>query len=81
MSDERRKNQTHRNLSIVPLSNLLPLEFLRRSDESALRRPLVRREHNGLKHLDALKPALLSNRVTLLQHQRIDLRVRTQVPE
>ena len=79
--DEMRRKQTHRNLSFVPLSDLLPLEFLRRSDESALRRPLVRREHDGLKHLNALKPALLSDRITLLQHQRIDLRVCTQVSE
>ena len=32
------------------------------------------------KHLDALKPTLLSRRVALLQYQRIDLRVLTQVP-
>ena len=54
---------------------------MRRSDESALRRPLVRREHDGLKHLDVLKPVLLSDRVTLVQHQLQDLRVRTQVRE
>ena len=32
------------------------------------------------KHLDALKPTLLSRRVAPLQYQRIDIRVLTQVP-
>ena len=79
-SETRRKN-THHNLSIVPLCDFLPLELLRRGNESALRCPLVRREHDSLKHLDALKPAPLPCRVTLLQHQRLYLRVRAQVPE
>lgn len=66
---------------MVTLSDLLPPEFMRRSDESALRRPLLRREHDGLKYLAVLKPALFSDLDTLVQHQLIDLGVRTQVRE
>ena len=79
--DRRDEKKTHHNLSIVPLRYLLPLKFLRSSNQSALSRPLIRREHYGLKHLDPLKPALLSSRITLLQHQRLHLRVRAQVGE
>ena len=70
---------THRDLSIVPLCDLLPLQLLRRSHQPTLWRPLIRRQHDRLKYLDALESVLLSHRITLFQHQRLDLRVRAQV--
>jgi hypothetical protein len=71
----------HLNLSIVPLRDLLALNLLRRSDQSALGRPLVGSEHHALEHLDALESALLSGCVALLEHERLDLRFRAQIRE
>ena len=73
------RRHTHHDLSIEPLCDLLPLQLLRRSYQPALQRPLIRRQHDCLEHLDALKPTLLSHRITFLQHQHLDLRVRAQV--
>jgi len=73
--------KSHLNLSIEFLRDLLPLEFLRCSDESALWCPLVSREHHCLEHLDALEAALLPGRVALLEYKGLDFRFRTQICE
>jgi hypothetical protein len=77
-STAARHARTHLNLRIEPLRNLLPLDLLRRRDESALWRPLISRKHNGLQHLQALKPSLLSGSITLAQDERVDLGVRAE---
>ena len=79
--DETVKKKTHRDSSTSSLCNLLPLDFLRRNGQPALRSPFICRENDRLKKLNALKPAPLYRRVALFQYQRPDIGVRIQVPK